>query len=37
VTLRRSAGWGLDALVVEVPAIDDSIRATVHHVWLTHH
>lgn len=34
VTLRRGTGWGLDALVVEVPALDDSIRATVYHVWL---
>lgn len=34
VTLRRATGWGLDALLVEVPALDDSIRATVHHVWL---
>ncbi len=34
VTLRRSAGWGLDALLVEVPALDDSVRADVYHVWI---
>jgi hypothetical protein len=35
VTQLVDAGWSEQALVVEVPAMDDSILATVHHVWIT--